>query len=123
MQAKAYIESSKPERLGDISRIKDVGSGACISTMTQTSSSFLVSNYFSPLITAILIFCTYLFLNVLILLFTVLYLGKVFRWIEQPQHKKLKDLYKASAIVLSFINLGTLMYDIILLTANTLIFL
>ena len=57
--------------------------------------------------TAILIFLTYLLLNILILTFAVLHLGEVFNWIEklQPQRKNLKYLYKASAIVSAFINL------------------
>jgi hypothetical protein len=71
---------------------------------------------FSPF-TANLIFSTYLFLNILILVFTILFFGKVFYWIEQPQHTKLKELLKASAIVLTFINLGTFIIDVIIHTS------
>ena len=67
---------------------------------------------FSAQSTAMLIFCTYLLLNILILICTVLYLGKIFSWIERPQHKYLKVLYKASATVLAFINLATFGNDI-----------
>ena len=36
----------------------------------------------------------------------------MFSWIEQPQHKYLKDLYKASATILAFVNLVMLVSDI-----------
>lgn len=107
MQAKAYIESPKLKKLEDVTWIKDVYE--CL----QTSSSHLKRDFISSSVTAKLIFCTYLFLNTLILLFTILYFSKVFNWIEQPQHKKLKELLKASAIVLTIVNLGTFLNDII----------
>jgi hypothetical protein len=107
MQAKAYIESPKLKQSEDISWIKDVGE--CSGT---TSPSYLESNFFSSSNTAKLIFSTYVFLNILILIFTILYFGKVFSSIEQPQHKKLKELLKASAIVFIFINLGTFISDV-----------
>ena len=79
------------------------------------SASILYNNSLSDSrSTAVLIFIIYLILNILILMFTVLYLGKVFTWIEQAQHKHLKDLYKASAIVLTFINVATFVSDIFL---------
>ena len=96
MQAKSYIETGGniPEKLEDISWIKDVSE-----CFVQTSSSTYPSTSdFNSSVTAKLIFCISIFLNILILIFTVLYLGKVFVWIEQSQHKHLKDLYKASAI-------------------------
>lgn len=104
MQAKAYIESPKVKKLEDITWIKDV---------YECSSSHLDHNFISSSVTGKLIFCTYLFLNTLILLFTILYFGKAFNWIEQPQHKKLKELLKASAIVLTIVNFGTFLNDII----------
>ena len=105
MQAKAYIESPKLKKLEDITWIKEV--------YECSSSSHLDGNFISSSVTAILIFCTYFFLNILILLFTILFFGKVFSWIEQPQHKKLKELLKASAIIFTFINLGTFFNDVI----------
>ncbi len=113
MQARAYIESTKLKKLEDISWIKDVDK--CSGT---TLPSYVTFYYYDSLNTAKLIFFTYLFLNILILVFTILYFGKVFSWIEQPQHKKLKELLKASAIVLTFINLGTFVYDLIIHTAT-----
>ena len=107
MQAKAYIENPKVKKLEDITWIKDVYE--CL----QTSSSHLDRNFISSSVTGKLIFCTYLFLNTLILLFTILYFGKAFNWIEQPQHKKLKELLKASAIVLTIVNFVTFLNDII----------
>ena len=117
MQAKAYVEAGGniSEKLEDISWIKDVSKcymQASSSTHPSISDHNLSS---SPVTTAVLIFCTSLFLNILILIFTVLYLDKVFAWIsEQTQHKHQKDLYKASAIVLIFMNLATLISDVCL---------
>ena len=114
MQAKVYVESGEnnPEKLEDISWIKDVSDSECFSTVTMMPSS-TDHNLFPSLVTAKLIFCTSIFFNILILIFTVLYLDKVFTWIEQPQHKHLKDLYKASAIVFIFINLSTFLSDVL----------
>jgi hypothetical protein len=50
-----------------------------------------------------LIFCTFFLLNILILIFTVLNIDKVYTWLEE--HESWKDMYKASAGVLTFINL------------------
>ena len=99
-------------KLDDISGMKD----KCRFYDNDSAAFILHNNYsFSNSQTAaVLIFFTYLLLNTLILTLTVLYLGKMFIWIEQPQHKYLKDLYKASAIVLTFINLATFGSDILL---------
>ena len=102
-------------KLDDISRMKD---NCGFYDNNYASASILYSTSFSnSQSTAMLIFITYLILNILILIFTVLYLGKVFVWIEQPQHKHLKDLYKASAIVLTFINMAAFVSDIFLYTS------
>ena len=101
MQAKTYIESSK------LTWIEESDFYEC-SLFSHPDRNFISSSF-----TAKLIFCTYLFLNTLILLFTVLFFDKVFSWIEQPQHKKLKELLKASAIVLTIVNLGTFLNDTI----------
>ena len=97
MQASAYVrnEGIPVQEMLDISWIKDV-------TNSDLIPQYSVFNM--PSTVAGLIFCAYIFLNILILIFTVLNLGKVFEWIKQPQHNHLKDLYKASAIVLTFIN-------------------
>lgn len=88
------------EKLEDISWIKDECHSYYESASDYNHFSFSTSQS-----TAVLIFCTYLFLNILILIFTVLYLGKVFTWIEQPQQTYyLKSLYKASAIVLTWLH-------------------
>lgn len=64
---------------------------------------------------AALIFCTFLWLNILILILTVLniYIDKVYTWPEE-QHKSTswKDMYKASAGVLTFINVAALCGDL-----------
>jgi hypothetical protein len=109
MQAKAYIENPKLNKLEDISWIKNVSK--CSGT-TSNSSSYLHS-FSSSKFAAKLIFCTFIFLNILILILTILYFGKVFSWIEQPQHKKLKELLQASAIVLIFVNLCAFINDVI----------
>ena len=83
--------------------------------LNSPAGSLLHDNSFSnSRTTAILIFVTYLLLNVLILTLTVLYLGKIFSWIEQSQHNHLKDLYNASAIVLALINVVSFGSDILL---------
>ena len=115
MQANAYVRNEGipvQEKLEDISWIKDV----------TNSDLILQYSVFMPSTVAGLIFCAYIFLNILILIFTVLNLGKVFEWIKQPQHKHLKDLYKASAIVLTFVNFAAFadviipIYNIIYIT-------
>ena len=60
---------------------------------------------FSSLSAAVLIFCVYLMLNILILIFTMLNIDKLYTWIKE-QRESWKDLYKASAGVLTFINLA-----------------
>ena len=110
VQAKANSKSEgnpMQENMEDISWIRDMMTSTCYGGSSDISIDFLSP----PSTTANLIFCTFLFLNILILLFTMLYLGEVYSWIEQPQHKILKDLYKASAIVLTFINFAGLITD------------
>ena len=64
------------------------------------------STIFSSSSVAALIFCTFVWLNILILILTVLNLEKVHVWISvEESRSNLKDLYKASAGVLTFINL------------------
>ena len=79
----------------------------------QYSGSFV--HTFMPSDIVVLIFCTCVFLNILALIFTVLYVGKIFSWIKQAQ-QKLKDLYIASAIILTFINLATFLIDALVYT-------
>ena len=64
----------------------------------------------SPDPITVAIFCTYVFVNILILIFTVRYSGKIYSWTEIEY---IKDLYKASAIVFTFINLGTFIFNTI----------
>ena len=114
VQAKAYsMNGDNPVqgKLDDISWMKD----KCCFYDNNLAVSMLHNNSFSNSQTAaVLIFFTYLLLNILILTLTALYLGKIFSWIERPQHKYyLKDLYKASATVLMFINLATFGSDIL----------
>ena len=118
VQAKAYsMNGDNPVqgKLDDISWVKDectsYNSNAAAPTMSLHYNLFSNSQT-----TAILIFLTYLLLNILILTFAVLHLGEVFNWIEklQPQRKNLKYLYKASAIVSAFINLVTFSSDVLL---------
>ena len=72
-------------KLDDISWMKD---NCGFYDNNYASASILYNTSFSnSRSTAMLMFITYLILNILILIFTVLYLGKVFVWIEQPQHK------------------------------------
>jgi hypothetical protein len=60
---------------------------------------------FSSSSVAMLIFFTFLWLNTLIMIFTMLNIEKLYTWIEE-QRKNWKDIYKASAGVLTFINLA-----------------
>lgn len=115
VQAKAYsMNGDNPVqgKLDDISCLKDKCS---FYDLNSPAGSLLHDNSFSnSQTTAILIFVTYLLLNALILTLNVLYLGKIFSWIEQSQHNHLKDLYKASAIVLALINVVSFGSDILL---------
>ena len=108
MQARTYVRNEEipgQEKLEDISWIKDVTNSYNI--------LYIDSYYFTDYSIALLILWTYFLLNLLILIFTVLYLGKVLNWIRQSKHEYLKDVYKASAGVLTFINLATFVSDII----------
>ena len=71
----------------------------------------LYNMYFPSDSIAALIFCTFFWLNILLLIFTVLNMDKVYSWLKE-QHKSLKDMYKASASVLAFINLAALGGDL-----------
>ena len=108
-QAKAYAKSDGNQihlstSLEDISWLKEI--------TEDNPSSFYDSDYvFSSSSIAVLIFCTFLWLNTLILIFTAQYVGRVYTWLKE-QPKSLQDLYKASAIVLTFINLATLVGDL-----------
>ena len=100
MQARIYVRNEEipvQEKLEDISWIKDVTNSYNIDSITY---------YFTDDGIAVLILLTYFLLNLLILIFTVLYLGKILNWIKQS---KLKDV---SASVLTFINLATFVIDI-----------
>ena len=94
IQAKAYSKNQCPlnQTLEDISWLKRMSSCSDV----------------SPDPIAETIFCMYVFVNILILIFTVQYSGKVYTWIEIEYFK---DLYKASAIVLTFINLSTFIFN------------
>ena len=72
-----------------------------------TASTPLVN----PLNTWILIMCIFISSNLLILTSTVLYFRKVFLWLQQKQQQT-KTLYRASAIVLTIVNMGVLITDI-----------
>ena len=109
-------DNSVQGKLDDISWMKDRCNA--YNDYDLTAALYSDNSHFSAQSTAMLIYCTYLLLNILILTLTVLYLGKIFTWIERPQHKYLKDLYNASATVLAFINLVTLVSDITLYTVN-----
>ena len=118
VQAKAYsMNGDNPVqgKLDDISWVKDECS-LYDSNAAAPAMSLHYNLFSNSQATAILIFLTYLFLNILILTFAVLHLGEVFDWIEKllTQRKNLKYLYKASAIVSAFINLVTFGSDILL---------
>ena len=109
MQAKAYAKSDGNQILNftsleDISWLMQIdGSG-----MQYYDDSDVL---FSSSDVANLIFCTFLWLNILILIFTMLNVNKVYTWLEE-QSKSWKDMYKASAGVLTLINLGAFIGDI-----------
>ena len=72
---------------------------------------------FHPDSVAALIFCTYFWLNILLLLFTVLNMDKVCCWLKE-QRESLKDMYKASASVLAFINVAALGGDLTIMLSS-----
>jgi hypothetical protein len=96
MQAKAYAKSDGKQIVNFIS-LED------ISWLMEIEDPQSYS--FSSSSVAVLIFCTFFWLNILLLLFTVLNVDKVYTWLEE-QCKSWKDIYKASAGVLTFINLA-----------------
>ena len=68
---------------------------------------------FSSSSVAALIFCTFVWLNILILILTVLYTEEIYVGINvEESRSNLKDLYKASAGVLTFINLAAVGGDL-----------
>ena len=108
MQAKTYAKSDGNQiinfttlSLEDISWLMEID-----------NSDDYMYGLFSPSVVAALIFCTFFWLNTLILIFTVLNTDKVYAWIEE-QHKSWKNIYKASAGVLTFINLAIFATDLI----------
>ena len=109
MQAKAYAKS-------DGNQILNFTSLEDISWLMQTDGSGMQyyddsDVLFSSSDVANLIFCTFLWLNILILIFTMLNVNKVYTWLDE-QSKSWKDMYKASAGVLTLINLGAFIGDI-----------
>ena len=116
LQAKGYAKSDgdlTQTNLEDISQLTNTFE--CTYGSIRVNDPIIPPTFFDESHFSALIFCTYLILNMLILIFIVLYLGKVFAWLKQSQHTKyLKDLYKASVIVLTIINLTTSISDIIL---------
>ena len=76
-----------------------------------TTFSTSLSPQINPLNTWILIMCIFILSNMLILTSTVLYFREVFCWLQQKQQRT-KTLYRASAIVLTIVNMGVLISDI-----------
>ena len=104
LQAKGYVKGDRNQvnfkSLEDISWLKEIIDD--VNSPTQ----YYAFDYLSSSIVAALILCTFLWINVLILILTVLNIEKIYNWIEESR-TSLKDLYKASASVLTFINLAT----------------
>ena len=95
MQAKTYAKSDGNHVLMNSTGLED------ISWLMEIDKDYS----FSSSSAAVLIFCVFLMLNILILIFTVLNIDKLYTWIKE-QRESWKDLYKASAGVLTFINLA-----------------
>lgn len=109
MQAKAYAESDGNQMM-NFTSLED------ISWLMEIDDSNLQyydysDGLFSSSDVAALIFCTFLWLNILILIFTMLNVNKVYTWLEE-QRKSWTDMYKASAGVLTFINLAAFCGDL-----------
>ena len=105
LQAKGYAKTNgnlMQTNLEDISSMK-VGCAA------------KALNIFDSPTTANLILSTFFLLNILILTFTMLYLQKVFIWL-QKQGRYSRNLYKAIAIVLTSVNSANITGDVLMYT-------
>ena len=73
----------------------------------SNAANFLIQ----PCNTWILVLCIFYFSNLLMLTSTLLYFRKVFLWLQR-QKKQIKTLYKASATVLTCVNIIALISDL-----------
>jgi hypothetical protein len=97
VQAKTYAKSDGSHKM-NFTSLEDISWLMEIDELPYSDELFPSSSV------AALIFCTFLWLNILILIFTMLNIDKVYTWLEE-QRKSWKNMYKASAGVLTFINL------------------
>ena len=82
----------------------------------QNSQS--ISKLIAPYNSGILILCIFLFSNLLLLSLIILYFRTVFLWLDR-QGKQTKTLYKASAIVLTCVNIILLTSDIAFIISDS----
>jgi hypothetical protein len=107
VQAKAYAKSDgyQTHLIMNFTSLEDI---SWLMESDEVLHYTYYDNYgnimFPSSLVAGLIFCTFLWLNILILILTMLNIDKVYTWLEE--HENWKDLYKASAGVLTFINLA-----------------
>ena len=112
LQAKAYARTNgAPYDKQEMDRSLVYHSGLYLWECHATASTRL-SPLINPLNTWILIMCIFILSNILILTSTVLYFRKIFLWLQQKQ-QQMKILDRASAIVLTVVNMGALISDIL----------
>ena len=106
VQAKGYAKSSDGNQIMNFTSLEDI-------SWLMEANNHANDDYdaFPLSSVAVLIFCTFLWLNTLVLIFTMLNIDKVYTWLEE-QCKSWKDMYKASAGVLTFINLAAFGSDL-----------
>ncbi|MCG8625206.1 MAG: hypothetical protein MJE68_24810, partial [Proteobacteria bacterium] len=129
MQAKIYAKNNGNQT--NFTSLEDISWLIEIDDFVQYYDESYYHNYnnvmidgsyqFSSLLVAALIFSTFFWLNILILIFTMLNIDKVYTWLEE-QCKSRKDIYKASAGVLTFFNLAAFSGDLtcLILLVNSL---
>ena len=86
-------------------------------TLTDRCQSHVTSVLTEPSNTWILVLCTFYFLNLLVLTSTLINFRKVFLWLQR-QGKQIKTLYKASAIVLTCVNIIALITDLYIIVSE-----
>ena len=122
MQAKAFARADGQSSIKLEMDRSSVSPGYDITDMwfsfTCPKQSFTSSQLIDTKNTWALIFCIFILSNLLCLTAVILYFRKMFLWLQQ-QGKHTKTLYKASAIVLTCVNIIVLILDVTFMIKDT----
>ena len=117
MQAKTYAKSDGKQILMNFTSLEDISWLMEIDDSDLQYEAILI--FFPSSSVAALIFCTFFWLNLLILIFTMLNIDKVYTWIEEQRKSCIwKDTYKASVGVFTFINVVFFGCDLYIVIVN-----